>query len=129
LRQEVAWVILSIIWKEKATEYKWYFEDVTETNPNDWAWASVEVLREAGIIASNKKFNPETNISKAETIWMIVKAIYGDAYNYDDTLWTSWQEQVIDFAYNEWILKEKFSDFDVPATRWFIFEVAAWVVK
>jgi hypothetical protein len=60
---------------------------------------------------------------------MIVKAIYGDAYSYNSELWTTWQEQVIEFAYNKWILLEKFSDYETSALRWFIFEIATNATK
>ncbi|MDR1988248.1 MAG: S-layer homology domain-containing protein [Candidatus Peribacteria bacterium] len=71
----------------EAAEYKGLFTDVKETVPNEWAWKSVESLGEAGLITTtNKTFNPETNVSKAEAIGMIVKAIYGDAYSYNSEL-------------------------------------------
>jgi hypothetical protein len=121
LRQEIAAVARGIAGLEKKTTCDGSFSDVSETTPNTWACYTVEALLDAGLIAANDKFNPETNISKAEAIGMMVKAAFGDEYAYDSSLTTTWQEQVVDFAVSKGIVAS-FTNYDTPATRGFVFE-------
>lgn len=124
LRQEIAAVALWLAKVQKKAECDNIFKDVSDTKPNTWACYTVEALAEAWVIAKNETFRPEDNISKAESIWMIVTALYWKEYSYDSSKWWSWQSQVVDFAANKWIV-ENFADYNVPATRWFVFRVAA----
>jgi len=66
-------------------------------------------------------FNPESNISKAEAVGMMVKAAFGDEYAYDAGKATSWQEQVVDFAAEKGVVAS-FTNYDTAATRGFVFE-------
>ncbi len=128
LRQEIAAVTIWIAWLDKKTVCDWIFNDVLSTNPNNWACYSVEALVDANLIAKNENFRPEANISKAEAIGMIVKSAWYD-YNYDSTSDKIWQEQVVDYAYNNWIIDSKFSDYNASATRWWIFYVASIIIQ
>ena len=124
LRQEIAAVALWLANAEKKSNCENIFKDVSWTIPNNWACYTVEALLDKWLIAKNDNFRPEDNISKAEAIWMIVNSIYWSEYQYDSTKWNSWQEQVVNFAVDKWIV-DNFSDYDIPATRGFVFEVAA----
>ena len=128
LRQEIAAVSRWIAWLDKKTICDWIFNDVSSTNPNNWACYSVEALADVHLIAKNENFRPEANISKAEAIGMIVKSAWYD-YNYDSTSDKIWQEQVVDYAYNNWIIDSKFSDYNASATRWWIFYVASIIIQ
>lgn len=123
LRQEIAGLALSLSPYEKESICRAKFKDVNTKVPNTWACYSIEGLLNNNLIAHNEYFRPEETLSKAEATWMIVKAVYGDAYSYDDTLWTSWEKQVVDFAVSKGIT-EDFSDFSLNATRWFVFKLA-----
>jgi hypothetical protein len=124
LRQEIAAVARGIAGLPKDTVYSNVFSDVTETTPNTWAWASVNPLATSGLIAKNAQFRPEANISKAEAVGMVVKAAFGDAYAYDASLSTSWQEQVVAFAVANGVVSS-FTNYDTAATRGFVFEAGA----
>ena len=124
LRQEIAAVARWVAGLDKETVYASVFSDVTATTPNTWAWASVNALANAGLVAKNPTFRPEANISKAEAVGMVVKASFGDAYAYDATLGTSWQEQVVAFAVANGVVSS-FTNYDTAATRGFVFEAAA----
>lgn len=124
LRQEIAAVTLWLASWNKKTSCAGTFKDVSATKPNSWACYSVEALADANLIAKNASFYPESNITKAESIWMIVKAVYGNQYSYNENKTGTWQEQVVDFAANKWILL-KFSDYNAEASRGFVFEIAA----
>lgn len=123
LRQEIAAVALWLANVKKKTVCDDIFNDVSSNLPNNWACYTVEALAEKWVIAKNEKFRPEDEISKAESIWMIVTAVYWNEYSFDSSKWWSWQSQVVDFASNKWIV-ENFWDYNMPATRWFVFRVA-----
>ena len=128
LRQEIAWVAnsLSCIPKKWICENK--FADVSANKPNSWACFSIEALLDKWLIAENKNFRPEDNISKSEALGMVVKALYWDEYAYNQSLKTSWQEQVVAFWTKKWIVNN-FTDYDKLATRGFIFDIANKAIK
>ncbi len=125
-RQEVAAMAFSIAKLTKATTCKNEYSDVSATKPNTWACYVVEPLRDAGYLAKNKMFRPEANITKAEALGMMVSAAFGKDYKYDATKGTSWQEQLVDFAVNNGILKSAFTDYNTAATRGDVF---GWTVN
>ncbi|MDD3646395.1 MAG: hypothetical protein PHH06_03225 [Candidatus Gracilibacteria bacterium] len=123
LRQEIAAVTMGVAGLTKKTTCDNLFTDVSATTPNTWACYVVETLRVNNMIAANAKFNPEANITKAEALGMVVKAAFGADYNYDSTLSTSWQEQLVAFASENGIVSA-FTDYNTPATRGWVFEAA-----
>lgn len=128
LRQEIAAISLWISWVQKSQNCQNLFNDISNKKPNSWICFVVEPLANAWLIAKNKFFKPETNVSKAEAVGIIVKATFWDKYNANNSLGYSWQKQVVDFAAKEWIL-ENFSDYEAYATRWFIFEMAKKAIE
>lgn len=122
LRQEIAALARGVAKLEKTTTCSNIFADVTATTPNTWACYSVEALANAGLIARNANFRPESNITKAEAVGMIVKAAYGNEYQ--AVAGSDWQKQVVDFAVSKGIVSQ-FTNYTTPATRGFVFEVAA----
>jgi hypothetical protein len=124
LRQEIAAVARGVAGLEKTTSVKGIFSDVTATKPNNWAVYSVEALANAGLIAKNATFRPEAKISKAEAVGMMVKAAYKDAYSYDASKGTTWQQQVVAFAVEKGIVSN-FTNYSTNATRGFVFEAGA----
>jgi len=123
LRQEIAAVVRGVAGIEKATTCVPTFSDVTANTPNTWAWASINPLAAAGLIAKNPTFRPEASISKAEAVGMVVKAACGTDYAYDATKGTSWQEQVVSYASANGVTSA-FTDYNTSATRGFVFEAA-----
>lgn len=123
LRQEIAAVARGIAKVEKTSTCTNLFKDVSATKPNTWACYTVEALANAGLIAKNANFRPEANITKAEAVGMIVKARYGNEYNPVSGA-GEWQKQVVDFAVSKGIASQ-FTNYNTPATRGFVFEVAA----
>ena len=122
LRQEIAAVARGIAKIEKKATCSNSFKDVSATKPNTWACFSIEALLDAGLIAKNTNFRPESNITKAESIGMVVKAAYGNEYTVDPSK-GDWQKQVVEFAANKGIITS-FTDYTTPATRSFIFNAA-----
>jgi len=58
---------------------------------------------------------------------MLIKAIWFD-YAYDTSSSKGWQEQIVDFAANKWVI-EAFTDYDTKATRGWVFTVADTTIK
>lgn len=123
LRQEIAGLTLEVSKYARPENCKWKFKDVNTRIPNSWACYSIEWLLNNKIISENEYFRPEENISKSEALWMIVKAVYGDEYSYNEELEKSWQEQVVEYAVSKW-LSDSFADYDEFATRWFVFDIS-----
>jgi hypothetical protein len=85
------------------------------------------VLVDNDLISKNTNFRPEDKITKSETLWMLIKAIWFD-YEYDTTNSKNWQEQIVDYA-AEMDIIEAFTDYDTEATRWWVFKVADVTIK
>ena len=127
LRQEIAAVARWVAWLEKKDKCDNIFDDLSDTNPNTWACKNVEVLVDNDLISKNSSFRPEDKITKSETIAMLIKAIWFN-YSYDTNSSKNWQEQVVDYAADMWVI-ENFSDYNTDATRWWVFQVADITIK
>lgn len=128
LRQEIAAVSRWVAWLPKKSFCEGIFNDVSALKPNTWACLSIEPLVDKWLITKNKEFRPEHNITKAETLWMLIRSI-GFDYSFDPKNPKSWQEQIVEYAYNKWVIKEKFTDYDTYATRWWVFLIADTTIK
>lgn len=126
LRQEMAWIILKASKLETNWKCEWIFSDVRNTKENSWACPTIEALAKENIVAKNPNYRPMSTVSKAEWLAFIVNTYFETEYfifrstNGRDK--KSWEENVIDFAKRNRILREKIGDFKAPATRWFIFK-------
>lgn len=127
LRQEIAAIARSVGWLAKSTYCNNIFQDVTENTPNNWACFSIEPLVEKNLISANEYFRPEDEITKAETLWMLIKAI-GFDYTYNPSSSKNWQEQIVEFAVKKWVIDD-FKDYDTKASRWWVFIVADATMK
>jgi hypothetical protein len=75
LRQEIGLIAMRIAGLNKKTTCSGIFSDLTATTPNDWACIHIEPLVESELISKNNNFRPEENITKAESLKMLIKAI------------------------------------------------------
>lgn len=127
LRQEIGLVAMRLAKLEKKSSCGNMFKDLSATNPNDWACVHIETLVENNLISKNEMFRPEDNITKAESLKMLIKAI-GYDFEYDQNSSVSWQKQYVDFAATKGIIEE-FSDYNVLASRGWVFKVAAHTIE
>lgn len=128
LRQEAAVIALSVHWWNKTDYCSGIFRDVYNSPKNSWACGTIEALADYDIVSDdNLYFYPMRNITKAEIVGMLVKAWFDDEYDYKRGYW-SWQEQVVDFAVSKGIVRN-FRDYNSLATREFVFEVWANILK
>lgn len=73
-RAELVGISLKLKWTQLPENYqcKKYFTDVTA---NDWICRAVEMAADEGIISrTNKAFNPQRNITRSESLSIILKA-------------------------------------------------------
>lgn len=111
--------IISNLWNIdlEDIECELIFSDVV----NDWGCKYIESALERGYIAWNEWFRPDDAITRSEALKLIFKA-----KNIEKRYNTSvWQEDYISSAYYLWYLDEKFNNYNIPATRWWIFSVTA----
>ncbi len=77
LRQEVIGMAIKLAGITPPTEYtcKNKFSDVSAMKPNNWVCRAVEIGVERGIVSgANKNFNPESNITRAEALAILMNA-------------------------------------------------------
>lgn len=128
LRQEIALISRRVSWISEKTTCDNIFNDVTSTIPNSWVCKNVEALVDNNLIASNASFNPEINISKAESLIMFIKSIWFPNFAIDPNSSLSWQEQVVAFWVANWVVSN-FTDYNVEAKRGWIFKIADFSIK
>eukprot|EP00493_Phyllostaurus_siculus_P022205 UN22537 len=91
------------------------FSDVSATTPNDWVCGYVEALLEEGLLSANNEYNPERNLSKTESLKMMLEAA-GDDVEYG----SDWQADFVAHAVAEGYISN-FTDYNTAATRGFVF--------
>lgn len=96
------------------------FKDVSKVTPNDWTCWYVEALLDAWKISANQKFNPLSNLSKAEATKMMLESAWcTNVYTHAEF----WQAEVVWFASSNWLISH-YTDYNTKATRAFVFEIA-----
>ena len=127
LRQEIGLIAMRVAGLQKKSSCSGIFNDVTATTPNDWTCIHIEPLVESELISKNDNFRPEDNITKSESLKMLIKAIWYD-FEYDSKSTISWQKQYVDFAVSHDII-EDFTDYDTLASRGWVFVVANHTIE
>lgn len=136
LRQESAIIARRIheisknieLWSLKKLECDNLFNDLLVDLPNDWACFTVESLFDLNIISRNLNFRPEDNISKSETLILFIKSIWFD-FEIDFESPVLWQDQVIEYAYSNWIIDKIFVDYNEHAKRWWVFNLVENILE
>lgn len=128
LRQEIGLISRRVSWVSENSTCKNLFDDVTASIPNNWVCKNIEALVENNLISDNDNFNPEKNISKSEALIMFIKSIWFVDFKVDEKSKKSWQEQVVEFAAQNWVT-ERFTDYNAEAKRWWIFKIADFSIK
>jgi hypothetical protein len=94
----------------------WMYKDL---QISDWGCKYAEIGLKNLFFAKNANFNPNNNISKIESLKMIMK---WRKISKDITI--DWRKGYVTSAIKSWLIEEKFSDYDTLATRWWIFKIA-----
>lgn len=126
LRQEIALISRRVSGIEENTSCKNIFTDVSTTTPNTWACNNIEALVDNNFISRNESFRPEDFISKSEALIMLIRSI-GFNFEIDNDNGINWQTQVVEYAYNKWVV-DNFTDYNELATRGWVFKIAEFSI-
>ncbi len=138
LRQEVIGMAMKL-WKYNLPDgyaCKKLFKDVSSTKPNNWVCRAVEIGAENGIVSTlNKSFNPESSITRAEALAILMKAAgikideSGAPSKYSDVT-EAWQINLVNTAFSYSFIDDtdRFRPND-KATRGEIFNMAKRILK
>ena len=85
----------------------------------DWGCKYAEVALDNSYIAANSTFRPADNISKIESLKMIMQATWIERFQNED--WRAWY---VEKAEEEDLVSYAFTDYNTSATRSWIFRVA-----
>ena len=88
---------------------------------DDWWCPYIEAALAKWFIAHNELFRPDDDISQAEALKLILQARdIGRRFESE-----SWQRDYASTALYLWLIDTRLTDFNIPATRWWIFQVLA----
>lgn len=138
LRQEVIGMAMKL-WKYNLPEgytCKKIFKDVSSTKPNNWVCRAVEIGAENGIVSAlNKSFNPESSITRAEALAILMKAAgikidESSAPSKFSDVTVAWQINLVNTAFSYSFIDDtdRFRPND-KATRGEIFNMAKRILK
>ena len=85
----------------------------------DWGCKYAEAALTSKYIAANASFRPGDNISKIESLKMIMQASWIERFDNDD-----WRAGYVEKAEQEGLLSFAFTDYNTSATRSWIFKTA-----
>lgn len=137
LRQEVVGMAMKL-WKFTLPENyacKKMFKDVSSLKPNNWICRAVEVGAENGVVSTaNKSFNPESSITRAEALAILLKAAgikieESTTSKYSDVT-VAWQKNLVNTAFSYSFIDD--TEMFYPnknATRGEIFNMAKRILK
>jgi len=117
-RRELIKIAILLSSSELNTAYAGKFSDVPQS---DWAWKYAETAVDNGFIAANATFSPSRNVSKGESLKVIMNATGVEKANTGaDNFWADYVTGAVKAG-----IVESFSDYDADAQRGWIFKVAA----
>lgn len=119
-RGEMAKVAANIAGVEANTSCENKFADVTATTPNNWVCGYAEALLAKGLVSANANFNPNANISKSESVKLMLTAA-GENVSFTNA---TWQADFVAHAVENGFVTS-FSDYNTSADRGFVFGTAS----
>ncbi|PID87379.1 hypothetical protein CSB07_01670 [Candidatus Gracilibacteria bacterium] len=116
-RREMLKVMINLSGLKVENKCDGNFKDLTSS---DWSCKYAEKALKASFIAANENFRPNDNITKIESLKLIMQAKYLAKSNAKD-----WRKGYVEAADKAGILNESFDDYDTLATRAWIFDIGA----
>ncbi len=113
--------MLKIMMKISGKNVEEVCANVSFSDMNTWDWGCKygEAALENWYIAANATFRPADNISKIESLKMIMQASWIERFDNED-----WRAGYVEKAEQEWLLSFAFTDYNTSATRSWIFKTA-----
>jgi len=121
-RQEIMKIAMNMSKTDVQNNCKWVFSDVDR---NGWACKYIEAALEKGIITKNPKFRPNDKVTKTEAMKIIFKSMWLEKTTKTD----NWQKDYMTSALDHGIISVSYTDFNAPATRAWLFQIAATTVE
>ena len=120
-RREIAKVAVKVAATQGVTENTECRGDFADLSADDWGCKYAETLLDNGMVAANANFNPDANITQAESLKMMMNAAGVAKVEDEDDVWANdYVNGAVDAG-----IAEDFSDYDTAAQRGWIFKVAA----
>lgn len=116
-RREMLKVMMNLSWLEVQDKCDWSFKDLISS---DWWCKYAEKALNWSFIAPNEYFRPNDNITKIESLKLIMQAKYLAKSDAED-----WRKWYVEAALTAGILNDSFDDYNTLATRWWIFNIWA----
>lgn len=115
-RREFMKVITKTAWFKVTETCDGKFQDVGTW---DWWCKYIEIALKNSYIASNNLFRPSDEITKAESMKLILKARW---FTRMEVSW-DWREDDMISAHSLWIIDKRYDDFNTYVTRAWIFRL------
>ena len=120
-RKETMKIVMKLSGLTVEESCEWKFKDV----PNDWWCKYIESALKAWFIAENDNFRPDDNITKTESMKLVLKAKWLEKTR--STL--NRQEDYMETAYEYGIIDKKYYNFNADAKRWWIFVITTATIE
>jgi len=120
-RKEVLKVVMKLSEKDVPDTCNGSFSDVV----NDWGCKYIEAALREWYIAANNEFRPDDNITKTEAMKLVLKAKWVEKIHETD----NWQKDYADTAFEYGIVESEYTDYNVDATRGWIFSIATSTIQ
>lgn len=120
-RREMAKITLNLSWDQVEDTCQGLYSDL---QPGDWGCKYAEAGWSKWFFASNTNFRPDDNISKWESLKMVM--LSRGLEKSDDA---DFRKGYVDWALEAWLITQSFMDYDTPATRGWIFLSGAEAVE
>ncbi len=114
-------IFMKISWKKIEDKCDWIFSDLK----SGWQCKYVEAALRNWFISKNDKFRPNDNFTKTEVAKLITKVKWVEKVVETD----NWQNDYMLTLYEYWIIKNKYTDYNADAKRWWIFQIATSTIK
>lgn len=122
-RQAIMKIVMKVSNLEIPDSCTWEFNDV---NTKDWPCKYIEAALKAWYITKNNSFRPYDSVTKTEAMKLVLKS--KGIQKIQQT--SNWQADYMITAYEYGIIENKYYDYNAPASRWWIFQIAnASIIK
>lgn len=120
-RKETMKIVMKLSWLTIEDKCEWKFSDVL----NDWWCKYIEAWLKAWFITQNEFFRPNDNITKTESMKLILKAKWIKKIQETE----EWQKDYMETAYKYWIIDTKYYNYDIDSKRGWIFITATLTIE
>ncbi len=116
-RREMLKVMINLSWLTIKDKCEWKFTDM---DSSDWWCKYAETALKNGMLSANLKFNPDSKVTKAEALKMIMQSKWIKKMDaYDD-----WKANYVGAAHKGWLIDTEFSNYNTKEKRGIVFKTS-----